>query len=160
MKANKKFYQRRRLWVIPSVIIACTILVIFVVGQFTPVVNALIIRQASTQQSNSPEPNFGTIQQNVAVAQNIVYDEIENSVINIYYPKNAQGPLSVVVWLHGGGYVLGDKEATKEYAMTLASHGYVVANVNYALAPEHKYPTPVVQVNQALNYLNSNAPKY
>ena len=66
----------------------------------------------------------------------------------------------MVVWLHGGGYVLGDKEVTKEYAMTLASHGYVVANVNYALAPEHKYPTPVVQANQALKYLNSNAAKY
>jgi acetyl esterase/lipase len=111
-------------------------------------------------QSNSPAPNFGTIQQNVAVAQNIVYDEIENSVMDIYYPKDVQGPLSVVVWLHGGGYILGDKEVTKEYAMTLASHGYVVANVNYALAPEHKYPTHVVQANHALKYLNSNAPEY
>jgi acetyl esterase/lipase len=160
MKTKKKFYQRRRLWLIPFAVIAVAILVIFVVGQFTPFVNALIIRQASTLQSNSPAPNFGTIQQNVAVAQDIVYDETENSVMDIYYPKNAQGPLPVVVWLHGGGYILGDKEMTKEYSMTLASHGYVVANVNYALAPEHKYPTPVIQVNQALKYLNSNAPKY
>jgi acetyl esterase/lipase len=160
MKTNKKFYQRRRLWLIPFAIIAVAILVIFVVGQFTPVVNALIIRQASTLQSYSPDPNFGAIQQNVAVAQNIVYDEIENSVMDIYYPKDAQGLLPVVVWLHGGGYVLGDKEVTKEYAMTLASHGYVVANVNYALAPEHKYPTPILQANQALKYLNGNAPKY
>jgi acetyl esterase/lipase len=160
MKTNKKFYQRRRLWLIPFAIIAVAILVIFVVGQFTPVVNALIIRQASTLQSNSPAPNFGTIQQNVAVAQDIVYDEIENSVMDIYYPKDAQGSLPVVVWLHGGGYVLGDKDVTREYAMTLASHGYVVANVNYALAPEHKYPTPILQANQALKYLNGNAAKY
>jgi acetyl esterase/lipase len=157
---TKKLYRSRQLLLIPIAIIAIAILVVFIVGQFTPVLNAWIIRQASTLQSNSPAPNFGTIQQNVAVAQNIVYDEIENSVMDIYYPKDAQGPLPVVVWLHGGGYVLGDKEVTKEYAMTLASHGYVVANVNYALAPEHKYPTPVVQVNQALKYLNSNAPKY
>jgi acetyl esterase/lipase len=160
MKTNKKFYQRIWLWLIPFAIIAVAILVIFVIGQFTPVVNALIIRQASTLQSNSPAPNFGTIQQNVAVAQNIVYDEIENSVMDIYHPKDVQGPLPIVVWLHGGGYNLGDKEVTKEYAMTLASHGYVVANVNYALAPEHKYPTPVVQANQALKYLTSNAARY
>ena len=135
-------------------------MVIFIVGQFTPVVNALIIRQASTLQSNSPAPNFGTIQQNVEVAQNIVYDEIENSIMDIYYPKDAKGPLPVVVWLHGGGYILGDKEVTREFAMTLASHGYVVANVNYAFAPEHKYPTPVLQANRALKYLNDYAPKY
>jgi acetyl esterase/lipase len=157
---TKRLYRRRQLLLIPIAIIAIAILVVFIVGQFTPVLNAWIIRQASTLQLISPEPNFGTIQQNVAVAQNIVYDEIENSVMDIYYPKDARGSLPVVVWLHGGGYILGDKEVTKEYAMTLASHGYVVANVNYALAPEHKYPTPVVQVNQALKYLNSNAPKY
>ena len=160
MKTNKKFYQCRRLWLIPFAIITVAILVILVVGQFTPVVNALIIRQASTLQSNSPAANVGTIQQNVAVAHNIVYDEMENSVMDIYYPKDAQAPLPVVVWLHGGGYILGDKEVTKEYAMILASHGYVVANVNYALSPEHKYSTPVVQANQALKYLNDNAPKY
>jgi acetyl esterase/lipase len=160
MKTNKKFYQHRWLWLILFAIIAVAILVIFVVGQFTPVVNALIIRQASTLQSNTPAPNFGTIQQSVAAARNIVYDKIENSIMDVYYPKGVQGSLPVVVWLHGGGYILGDKEVTKEYAMTLASHGYVVANVNYALAPEHKYPTPVIQVNQALKYLNSNAPKY
>ena len=157
---TKKLYRSRQLLLIPIAIIAIAILVVFIVGQFTPGLNAWIIRQASTLQSNSPAPNFGTIQLNVAVAQNIVYDEIENSVMDIYYPKDVEGPLPVVVWLHGGGYILGDKETTKEYAMRLASHGYLVANVNYALAPEHKYPTPVVQANQALKYLNSNAAKY
>ncbi len=40
--------------------------------------------------------------------------------------------------------------------MTLANAGYMVANINYDLAPEHNYPIPVLEANQALKYLTEN----
>ncbi len=44
--------------------------------------------------------------------------------------------------------------------MTLANAGYVVANINYDLAPAHKYPGPVIQANRALKYLRENVRQY
>ncbi len=164
MKASKNYnrHKRRRLWIIPTAALGITVLAIIVIGQFTPVVNALIIRKLSAFQSQNHGPNFAIIQQNVRVVPDIVYGNqgIDNSIMDIYYPTKGKGSLPVVLWIHGGGFVLGDKEVTKEYAMTLANQGYVVANINYALAPEHKYPTPIIQVNQALQFLKGNVAKY
>jgi acetyl esterase/lipase len=66
----------------------------------------------------------------------------------------------VIMWIHGGGFIGASKEQTKAYAMTLANAGYVVANINYDLAPAHKYPDPVLQGNQALKYLRENVGQY
>lgn len=50
----------------------------------------------------------------------------------------------VVVFFHGGGYVLGDLDSHDGLARALAEgSGSVVASVGYPLAPEHKFPAPV-----------------
>lgn len=157
----RKSRRGRKVWLVPLVVAGSAILIIFVVGQFTPDLNARLIRQASMLQPKSRGPNFGAVEGNVTVVPNIVYShEIDDSVMDVYYPRNATGSLPVIVLIHGGGFVLGDKEDTKEYGMRLANAEYVVANINYALAPEHKYPDPVIQTNLALMYLNDNAGKY
>ncbi|UZM97663.1 carboxylesterase family protein [Lysinibacillus sp. MHQ-1] len=46
--------------------------------------------------------------------------------------------LPVIMWIHGGAFVSGSKEQTQEYGMALANEGYVVANINYAIAPVQK----------------------
>ena len=42
----------------------------------------------------------------------------------------------------------------------MASKGYVVANINYQLAPEGRYPTQMLQVNEAIGFLLSRAEEY
>ena len=61
------------------------------------------------------------------------------------------------IWIHGGGFIGASKEQTQTYAMTPANAGYVVANINYSLAPAHKYPTPILEANQALKYLQRHS---
>ncbi|WP_338125139.1 alpha/beta hydrolase [Paenibacillus dendritiformis] len=78
----------------------------------------------------------------------------------MYYPKHTGKDLPVIMWIHGGGFVSGNKEQTQEYGMALANEGYVVANINYALAPGRKYPGPVIQANQALKYLQDHIAEY
>jgi acetyl esterase/lipase len=53
--------------------------------------------------------------------------------------------------------VSGDKDEVDNYMKILASHGFTVASVNYSIAPEKQYPTPIVQLNDALGYLQQNA---
>lgn len=164
MKTKKKFYRKKR-WVIPvSVmsILVIPVLLIYIIGQFTPSLNALIIKQLFESKPFASPSNIETIKKQVHVEKDIVYDEhgIANSLLDIYYPKNADKALPVIMWIHGGGFVSGNKEQTQEYGMALANEGYVVANINYALAPGQTYPGPVIQANQALKYLQSHMAQY
>ena len=79
-----------------------------------------------------------------------------NGTLDLYTARSSE-PLPLVVYAHGGYYVGGDKSGLSEYCRTLASYGYVVANLNYELAPEGQYPTQLLQVNEAIAYLIKHA---
>ncbi len=66
----------------------------------------------------------------------------------------------MIFWVHGGGFVGGDKLDITGYAVELAAHGYTVVNINYALAPKKQYPTPVLQLGEAYEYIKANTQKY
>ena len=58
--------------------------------------------------------------------------------VRIYRPHRAQG---AIVWLHGGGFVMGDLETEHPWAVRIAnSSGAVVISVGYRRAPEHRFP--------------------
>ena len=60
--------------------------------------------------------------------------------VRIYTPPGP-GPFPVLVWLHGGGWVLGDLESADPTARHLTvGAGCVVVSVDYRLAPETKFP--------------------
>ncbi|MGG2073729.1 alpha/beta hydrolase [Lysinibacillus irui] len=147
---------------IPINIIVIPILLIFVIGQFTPVLYTFIIKQLFEAGSFAFPKDIETIKRQVHIEKDITYDKhgIENSLLDIYYPKNIKQELPVIIWIHGGAFVSGSKEQTQEYGMALANEGYVVANINYAIAPGQKYPGPIIQTNRALKYLQDNISKY
>ncbi|AJS59756.1 alpha/beta hydrolase [Paenibacillus sp. IHBB 10380] len=161
MKTKKKFYQKKR-WMIPISIIVIPIFLVLIIGQFTPVLNTFMIKQLFEADSFASPKNMETIKKQVHVEKDIIYDKhgIENSLLDIYYPTNMMKELPVIVWIHGGAFVSGSKEQTQEYGMALANEGYVVANINYAIAPGQQYPGPIIQANQALTYLQDNIAKY
>ena len=41
-----------------------------------------------------------------------------------------------------------DKQYKNQLLSKVAEQGYIIVNVNYALAPQYKYPTPLVQLNR------------
>jgi acetyl esterase/lipase len=58
--------------------------------------------------------------------------------VRIYRPHGAQG---AIVWLHGGGYVMGDLDTEHPWAARVADgSGAVVISVGYRRAPEHRFP--------------------
>ncbi|MDO5709140.1 MAG: alpha/beta hydrolase [Coriobacteriales bacterium] len=61
-------------------------------------------------------------------------------MLDVYRPKNVKGELPVIVSIHGGGWVYGDKERYQWYCMDLALRGFVVVNFTYRLAPDFKFP--------------------
>ncbi|WP_114950733.1 alpha/beta hydrolase [Sphingosinicella terrae] len=84
----------------------------------------------------------------------IVYDPADpDARLDIFTPGvgTRQGP--TIVWVHGGGYVAGDRSEIANYLKVLAGQGFGVVAVGYSIAPERTYPTPVRQVNAALGFL-------
>lgn len=77
--------------------------------------------------------------------------------IRIYRPKNQPGLLPAMLWIHGGGYILGDIESVDFSAKQLTLAGEcVLVSVEYRLAPENPYPAPLEDCYAALKWLSNN----
>lgn len=78
--------------------------------------------------------------------------------VRIYQPAHRPVRLPALLWIHGGGYVLGsvagDDLLTKHFATTAEC---VVVSVEYRLAPEHPFPAPVEDCYAALKWLAAHA---
>jgi acetyl esterase/lipase len=88
------------------------------------------------------------------------YDPADGDAhLDVFHPEGleASQALTTIVWVHGGGWVSGTKGQVANYAKILASRGHTVVGVDYSVAPDKTYPTPVRQVNAALAFLQTNA---
>lgn len=92
----------------------------------------------------------------------IVYGTDANwQVLDVYRPRALEGEmLPVIVSVHGGGWVYGDKERYQYYCMDLAKRGFAVVNFTYRLAPEFKYPAPLEDTNLVFEWVLSHAKEY
>ncbi|OBJ50518.1 alpha/beta hydrolase [Mycobacterium sp. 1423905.2] len=74
--------------------------------------------------------------------------------IRLFRPKGVAGPAPALLWIHGGGYVLGrspgDDVVSRRFSTQL---GITVAAVDYRLAPEHPYPAALEDCYAALTWL-------
>ncbi len=80
--------------------------------------------------------------------------------IDVYYPEGATGKLPVVVDIHGGGWMYGDKELNKPYCLTIASKGYVVFNMSYRLCPDVTAADQLRDIGKALLWIKENLDNY
>ncbi|GIH90612.1 alpha/beta hydrolase [Planobispora siamensis] len=75
--------------------------------------------------------------------------------VRIYRPYQAQG---AVIWLHGGGFVMGDLGTEHPWATRLAGvSGAVVISVGYRLAPEHRFPAALDDAYAVLTWTAEHA---
>ena len=91
----------------------------------------------------------------VARCNNIAYGPHGKwNLLDVYRPKEAGDVLlPVIVSVHGGGWVYGDKERYQYYCMNLARRGFAVVNFNYRLAPEDPFPAAIEDVNRVFCWL-------
>jgi acetyl esterase len=77
--------------------------------------------------------------------------------VRVYAPAGDRS-LPVVVYYHGGGWVIGDLDYQDVACRYIANHTpAVVVSVDYRLAPEHKFPVPFDDCYAALEWVGSNA---
>ena len=81
-------------------------------------------------------------------------------VLDVYRPKGAEGKLPVIVSVHGGGWVYGNKEVYQFYCMSLAQRGFAVVNFTYRLAPEHRYPAQLEDTDAVIHWIFDHKEDY
>jgi acetyl esterase/lipase len=136
--------------------------VIFIAFSVSPKPGAHLIRILFNKKGRRVNQALASkVPATVSAVLNEQYDLHDpDAFLDLYYPtalnQNNQ-LLTTVVWIHGGGWVAGDKEQTANYCKILAARGFIVVAIDYSLAPEKNYPLPVRQANAALAYLTKNA---
>ncbi len=77
--------------------------------------------------------------------------------VRLFWPS-PEPKLPVCVYLHGGGFVIGDLDTHDSLCRRLANKaGAIVVSVDYRLAPEHRYPAAVDDADAALRWVAENA---
>ncbi len=100
--------------------------------------------------------------ENIVRIDNIPYGtDPKWQLLDIYRPAEYdEKKLPVIVSVHGGGWVYGDKELYQFYCMNLAQHGYAVVNFSYRLAPEAKFPASLEDTNAVFSWVLAHADEY
>lgn len=82
-------------------------------------------------------------------------------ILDVYRPGNVDNALlPVLVSVHGGGWVYGDKNLYRYYCMSLAAQGFAVVNFSYRLAPRHKFPAALQDTDAVFRWVLAHAPEY
>jgi acetyl esterase/lipase len=100
--------------------------------------------------------------ENITAIHNISYmqDGAGGHHLDIYYPDDSESPLPVIINIHGGGFIFGDKDLRLLYCYNLAKEGYIVYNINYRIATREntdiKLPAQIIDVSYAMSWIYDN----
>ena len=90
----------------------------------------------------------------------IPYGYHSRHVMDIYRPETSAGRLPVIVFLHGGGFIQGDKSFRANLGYFFAQQGFVTVVPNYRLAPEYRWPSGAEDVIAIWNWLQGHGEEY
>ncbi|WP_157950528.1 alpha/beta hydrolase [Staphylococcus agnetis] len=142
---------------------------LYTLNQLTPMPGVILSKILFNQPSKKAyikdtvrqDARFKQIASRVTSLYDVVYDSTEKTgLMDIYMPNGDQETYPTLFWVHGGGYMSGDKSDVTPYLQLLASEGYTVVNLNYALVPEARYPEPIYSLEKAYVAVQKNAQAY
>jgi acetyl esterase/lipase len=80
--------------------------------------------------------------------------------LDIYLPRDGDGPFPGILALHGGGFHARDKAEYQRLAGAFTDMGYAFVPANYRLTPKYSYPAQVEDIFCALAWIRSNHEDY
>ena len=92
--------------------------------------------------------------------EDISYGKHKMNVLDVYRPQNTNEKLPVIVSVHGGGWVYGDKKLYSHYCTSLATRGFVVVNFTYRLSPESKFPCHLEDTVKVFDWVLKNGEQF
>jgi triacylglycerol lipase len=94
------------------------------------------------------------------VLRDIAYGDDERHRLDVYLPLGADGPAPVVIFLHGGGFIRGDKADRYHVGDYFSRHGILAVLPNYRLGPRHRWPAGAEDVAAALGWARAHVARH
>ena len=160
-KASHAGKNKFRLSRIIMLILVFSVVTLLLFSLLSPIPISMLLRSMLSNGVAVAPENYEETEKQVTAIKDLTYPSLyQDNSADIYFPKGGGGPFPVVLWVHGGAFVGGDKRDVEIYATTLASEGLAVICINYQLAPEAKYPAPIIQTEEAYLWTRDMAFKY
>jgi acetyl esterase/lipase len=97
----------------------------------------------------------------VDVSRDLSYGVDSRHRLDVYRPqKESSSPRPVMIFLHGGGFIRGDKSDRENVGQHFARQGFVVIVANYRLAPAHKWPAGAEDVIAIYRWSRAHAAQF
>ncbi len=93
----------------------------------------------------------------VRMSADLAYGPLAQQRLDLCRPVGLRGPLPLILAIHGGAWVGGDKAGLDGYCRLFASVGFAAASINYRLAPRWVWPAQLEDVQLAVRYLRAHA---
>ena len=119
-----------------------------------------------TTHAETANPKQDIFPKGTTFISNIPYagDTLKKHLLDIYLPPAAKSSYPLIIWVHGGAWMLNDKYADMGYmTQTLKmfiDKGYAVASIDYRHSTTAPFPAQIQDCNQAVEFLYQNAARY
>lgn len=95
----------------------------------------------------------------VKVERNAKYGAADRNLLDIFMPATATSPRPVLIFVHGGGFVRGNKRApgtpfNDNIMLWAVKNGYIGVNITYRLAPQAVWPAGTEDVAAAVQWVS------
>lgn len=140
------------------VIVSCIIalVAIFALLYYIALPKYLVNKIRSGDEVLSYPDNFYDTLSCLQITNSLEYrSNFSSNTYDIYRPIDKPNA-PVLIWVHGGFFIAGDKSGVENVCASIAARGYTVVAMNYALAPEYKHPTAIIQLDELITHLKLN----
>lgn len=126
----------------------------------------LVLQISQTSCSQKSNPVISLFPKGTVLYGNIAYnnDTLPKHLLDIYLLPNVKGPIPLIVFIHGGGWIGNDKYADigymKNTVAEIINNGYALASIDYQFATQAIFPAQIQDCNRAVSFLFANAEKY
>lgn len=111
-------------------------------------------------------PVISAFPQGTVLHGNVPYnnDDLPKHLLDIYLPEKISGKVPLVIFIHGGGWLVNDKYADMGYmkktVAEIVSNGFALASIDYRFATQAIFPAQMQDCNRAISFLFDNADQY
>ena len=95
------------------------------------------------------------------IYRDIVYSQ-SGMRLDLYTPAEITGSHSVIVWIHGGGWRMGDKEGKtgRKPPIKIIEQGYILVSIDYRLSHQAAFPAQIHDCKASIRWLRAHAEEY
>ncbi len=91
----------------------------------------------------------------------VQYGSLPEQKLDLYLPEGSDGPFPLIIYVHGGGWILGTKrECALDVIFDSIKSGWAIMAPDYRLAPGALFPEFIYDIKTAVRFARANAEKY